>query len=112
MHTFHAFSPDSIEDYEGLYGKEYEAAKERRADAIIDRLERACFPGLRDAIEFREVRQNHFLVNPLLGNFGQFFCSFAVLGVGCVCVVYLGTASIFFTVLHRLAVLWYRAYRL
>lgn len=55
MHTFHAFSPDTIEDYEGLGQKEYNALKERRADAIIDRLERACFPGLRNAITFREV---------------------------------------------------------
>jgi hypothetical protein len=56
MHTFHAFSPDTIEDYEGLSAQEYDALKERRADAIIDRLERACFPGLRDAIVFREAR--------------------------------------------------------
>ena len=55
MHTFHAFSPDTVEDYEGLSQKEYDALKEKRADAIIDRLERACFPGLRDAITFREV---------------------------------------------------------
>lgn len=56
MHTFHAFSPDTIEGYEGMSAEEYQTLKERRADAIIDRLERACFPGLRDAIEFREVR--------------------------------------------------------
>jgi hypothetical protein len=58
MHTFHAFSPDTIKDYEGLGSQEYNSLKERRADAIIDRLERACFPGLRDAIEFREVRMH------------------------------------------------------
>eukprot|EP00892_Ulva_mutabilis_P008902 jgi/Ulvmu1/6384/UM003_0012.1 len=54
-HTFHAFAQDSIEDYVGLSREEYEALKESRADAIIDRLEAAVFPGLRKSITFREV---------------------------------------------------------
>lgn len=54
-HTFHAFAQDSIEDYVGLSREEYEELKDRRADAIIDRLEAAVFPGLRSCITFREV---------------------------------------------------------
>jgi hypothetical protein len=56
MHTFHAFAPEVIDEYDGLSGAEYRERKEARADAIIDRLEKAAFPGLRDAIVFREVR--------------------------------------------------------
>lgn len=56
-HTFHAFAPDWIEGYKGLGGAEYQAAKEAAADEIIDRLEAACFPGLRNAIVLREVRR-------------------------------------------------------
>jgi phytoene dehydrogenase-like protein len=56
FHTFHAFAPEYIDDYKGLTGKEYTTLKEKRADEIIDRLAAAVFPGLRDAIVFREVR--------------------------------------------------------
>ena len=55
-HTFHAFAPEFIEEYRGVKGAEYRQLKERRADEIVERLEKAVFPGLRDAIVFREVR--------------------------------------------------------
>jgi prolycopene isomerase len=55
FHTFHTFAPEYMDDYKGLTGKQYTALKEARADDIIDRLEAAAFPGLRDAIVFREV---------------------------------------------------------
>ena len=54
MHTFHTFAPEWIDEYKGLKGAEYQAAKERNADEIITRLE-AVFPGLRAAIDFKEV---------------------------------------------------------
>jgi prolycopene isomerase len=54
-HTFHAFAPEFIVEYQGLSAKEYQALKEKHADEIIDHLEAAAFPGLRDAIVFREV---------------------------------------------------------
>jgi prolycopene isomerase len=54
-HTFHAFAPEYIDDYRGLSGEAYRTLKEKHADEIIDRLEAAAFPGLRDAIVFREV---------------------------------------------------------
>ena len=40
---------------QGMSPEEYEAQKERVADEICKRLE-ALWPGLRAAIEFREVR--------------------------------------------------------
>ena len=55
-HTFHAFAPEFVSEYAGLSRKEYKERKEAHADEIIDRLEAAAFPGLRDAIVFREVR--------------------------------------------------------
>ena len=56
FHTFHAFAPEYIDQYKGLSGKEYTDLKEKHADEIIDRLEAAVFPGLRESIVFREVR--------------------------------------------------------
>lgn len=39
-----------------MTNEEYVARKEAHADDMIDRLEARCFPGLRAAIRYREVR--------------------------------------------------------
>ncbi|CAI9097540.1 OLC1v1033995C3 [Oldenlandia corymbosa var. corymbosa] len=54
-HILHIFTTSSIEDWEGLSVKDYEAKKELIADKIIGRLENKLFPGLKSAIVFKEV---------------------------------------------------------
>ncbi|XP_038903754.1 prolycopene isomerase, chloroplastic isoform X2 [Benincasa hispida] len=54
-HILHIFTTSSIEDWEGLSRKEYEAKKELIADEIITRLEKKLFPGLKSSIDFMEV---------------------------------------------------------
>jgi len=55
-HVVHAFTADFMDAWQGLDAAEYEARKEAAADAIIARLERALgAPGLRDAIELKEI---------------------------------------------------------
>ncbi|KDP36072.1 hypothetical protein JCGZ_08716 [Jatropha curcas] len=54
-HILHIFTTSSIEDWEGLSPKDYEAKKELVADEIISRLEKKLFPGLRSSISFMEV---------------------------------------------------------
>ncbi|GMY14387.1 prolycopene isomerase, chloroplastic [Fagus crenata] len=54
-HILHIFTTSSIEDWEGLPRKDYEAKKELVADEIIRRLETKLFPGLRSSIVFMEV---------------------------------------------------------
>ncbi|XP_010553409.1 PREDICTED: prolycopene isomerase, chloroplastic [Tarenaya hassleriana] len=54
-HILHIFTTSSIEDWEGLPPKEYEAKKEVVAADIIKRLEEKLFPGLSSSIEFMEV---------------------------------------------------------
>ncbi|KAI5679680.1 hypothetical protein M9H77_00907 [Catharanthus roseus] len=54
-HILHVFTTSSIEDWEGLSRKDYEAKKEAVADRIISRLEKKLFPGLKSAILFKEV---------------------------------------------------------
>ncbi|KAL3535997.1 hypothetical protein ACH5RR_004458 [Cinchona calisaya] len=54
-HILHIFTTSSIEDWEGLSRKDYEAKKELVADKIITRLEKKLFPGLKSAIVFKEV---------------------------------------------------------
>ncbi|XP_015900380.1 prolycopene isomerase, chloroplastic [Ziziphus jujuba] len=54
-HILHIFTTSSIEDWEGLSPKDYEAKKELVADEIIKRLEKKLFPGLMSSIVFREV---------------------------------------------------------
>eukprot|EP00878_Enallax_costatus_P016763 GHUV01017592.1.p1 GENE.GHUV01017592.1~~GHUV01017592.1.p1 ORF type:complete len:376 (+),score=69.89 GHUV01017592.1:491-1618(+) len=53
-HIIHAFTPDWIDAWQGMSPEKYELQKERVADEICNRLE-ALWPGLRGAIEFREV---------------------------------------------------------
>ncbi|PIA59734.1 hypothetical protein AQUCO_00400557v1 [Aquilegia coerulea] len=54
-HILHIFTTSSIEDWQGLPQKEYEAKKELVADGIISRLEKKLFPGLKSSIVFKEV---------------------------------------------------------
>ncbi|KAL5742001.1 hypothetical protein ACOSP7_028733 [Xanthoceras sorbifolium] len=54
-HIFHIFTTSSIEDWEGLSRKDYDAKKERVADEIISRLEKKLFPGLKESIVFKEI---------------------------------------------------------
>ncbi|KAH0913545.1 hypothetical protein HID58_036866 [Brassica napus] len=54
-HILHIFTTSSIEDWEGLTPKEYEAKKEEVAAGIIQRLEKKLFPGLSSSITFKEV---------------------------------------------------------
>nr|XP_043637711.1 prolycopene isomerase, chloroplastic [Erigeron canadensis] len=54
-HILHIFTTSSIEDWQGLSTKDYEAKKELIADKIICRLEQKLFPGLKSSIEFKEV---------------------------------------------------------
>ncbi|KAK3001982.1 hypothetical protein RJ639_021724, partial [Escallonia herrerae] len=54
-HILHIFTTSSIEDWQGLPQKGYEAKKELAADKIISRLEEKIFPGLKSSIVFKEV---------------------------------------------------------
>ncbi|KAJ6778565.1 hypothetical protein OIU74_002369 [Salix koriyanagi] len=54
-HILHIFTTSSIEDWEGLSTKDYEAKKKVVADEIISRLEKKLFPGIRSSIAFIEV---------------------------------------------------------
>ncbi|XVF07484.1 hypothetical protein REPUB_Repub06bG0143100 [Reevesia pubescens] len=54
-HILHIFTTSSIEDWEGLSPKDYEAKKELIAEQIIARLEKKLFPGLKSSIVFKEV---------------------------------------------------------
>ena len=56
-HIVHAFTPDWIDAWQDLSPDEYERKKDEVADALCKRLE-AVFPGLTDAITFREVRSS------------------------------------------------------
>lgn len=54
-HILHIFTTAWMDDWEGLSPAEYAAKKNAVADVIIARLEKTLFPGLRDAITFKEV---------------------------------------------------------
>lgn len=54
-HILHIFTTSSIEDWEGLSTKDYEAKKKVAADEIISRLEKKLFPRIRSSIAFMEV---------------------------------------------------------
>ncbi|BAZ49028.1 phytoene dehydrogenase-related protein [Nostoc sp. NIES-4103] len=53
-HIIHAFTPHSIDDWQGLSANEYEMKKEKIAWQIIDRLEK-IFPGLDAGLDYLEV---------------------------------------------------------
>ncbi|KAM7499988.1 hypothetical protein LguiA_024402 [Lonicera macranthoides] len=54
-HILHIFTTSSIEDWQGLSQKDYEAKKELVADKIISRLENKLFSGLKSSVVFKEV---------------------------------------------------------
>jgi prolycopene isomerase len=54
QHIIHAFTPDWINNWQGLSASEYEAKKEAAAWRIIDRLEK-IFPGLDAGLDYLEV---------------------------------------------------------
>ncbi|XP_031274353.1 prolycopene isomerase, chloroplastic-like [Pistacia vera] len=54
-HILHIFTTSSIEDWQGMSQKDYNAKKELVADEIISRLEKKLFPGLKKSIVFKEV---------------------------------------------------------
>ena len=53
-HIIHAFTPNWIDDWQGMSASEYEAKKEAAAWQIIDRLEK-IFPGLDAGLDYLEV---------------------------------------------------------
>ncbi|MDH6055231.1 carotenoid isomerase [Umezakia ovalisporum] len=53
-HIIHAFTPQWIDDWQGLSPSKYEAKKEAAAWQIIDRLEK-IFPGLDAGLDYLEV---------------------------------------------------------
>ncbi|MDZ7960661.1 MAG: carotene isomerase [Aulosira sp. DedQUE10] len=53
-HIIHAFTPDWIDNWQGLTEHEYEARKEAAAWGVIDRLEQ-IFPGLNAGLDYLEV---------------------------------------------------------
>ncbi|WP_017655590.1 carotenoid isomerase [Fortiea contorta] len=53
-HIIHAFTPDWIDNWQGLTESEYDAKKEAVAGQIIDRLER-IFPGLDAGLDYLEA---------------------------------------------------------
>lgn len=54
-HILHIFTTAWMDDWEGFTPAEYVAKKDAIADVIVTRLEKTLFPGLRDAITFKEV---------------------------------------------------------
>ncbi|PNH03626.1 Prolycopene isomerase, chloroplastic [Tetrabaena socialis] len=71
-HIVHAFTPDWIDNWQGMETDEYEAAKEKLADELCERLE-ALWPGLRAAITFREIgtpRTHRRYLNRVDGTYG------------------------------------------
>lgn len=97
-HILHAFTPDWIENWQGLSSSEYEQKKEEAAGRIIERLEKS-FPGLDAGLDYLEVgtprTHRRFLGradgtygpiprNKLLGLLGMPFNRTAISGLYCV----------------------------
>jgi prolycopene isomerase len=53
-HIIHAFTPDWIDNWQGMSAKEYNYKKEQAAGEIINRLER-IFPGLDAGLDYMQV---------------------------------------------------------
>lgn len=54
-HVLHIFTSAWIDDWKGLSQKDYNIKKEAVADEIVSRLEKTLFPGLKEAVTFKEV---------------------------------------------------------
>ncbi|MGI0482825.1 carotenoid isomerase [Geminocystis sp. CENA526] len=71
-HIIHAFTPSSIEYWEGLSGKQYEYKKEESAGRLIERLE-TIFPGLDAGLDYMEIgtpRTHRKFLNRINGTYG------------------------------------------
>ena len=71
-HIVHAFTPSSMEQWQGLTPAEYRAKKQADADLLIGRLE-AILPGLKGAIRHREVgtpRSHRRFLGRMGGSYG------------------------------------------
>ncbi|MEI2577567.1 carotenoid isomerase [Scytonema sp. PRP1] len=53
-HIIHAFTPEWIDDWQGLSAREYQEKKQEAARRIVDRLEK-IFPGLNAGLDYLEV---------------------------------------------------------
>ncbi len=71
-HIIHTFTPNSVEDWQGLSSKEYQQKKEAAAGKLIKRLEQ-IFPGLDAALDYMEIgtpRTHRRFLNRLDGSYG------------------------------------------
>ncbi|KAF5843654.1 carotenoid isomerase [Dunaliella salina] len=71
-HIVHAFTPDWIDNWQGLSVQDYEAKKEEVSAQFIDRLD-AVFPGLKQGVVFKEVgtpRTHRRFLNRNAGTYG------------------------------------------
>jgi prolycopene isomerase len=71
-HIVHAFTPSSMEHWQGLTPAAYQAKKQADADRLIGRLE-AILPGLKGAIRHREVgtpRSHRRFLGRMGGSYG------------------------------------------
>ena len=71
-HTIHAFTPSSIEYWQGLSAKQYIYKKEEAAGRVIERLE-AIFPGLDVSLDYMEIgtpRSHQRYLNRTNGTYG------------------------------------------
>jgi prolycopene isomerase len=71
-HIVHAFTPSSMEHWQGLTPAEYRAKKQADSDRLIGRLE-AILPGLKGAIRHREVgtpRSHRRFLGRMGGSYG------------------------------------------
>ena len=71
-HIIHTFTPNWVEDWQGLSQGEYEQKKEAAAGKIIERLEQ-IFPGLDAALDYMEVgtpRTHRRFLNRANGTYG------------------------------------------
>ncbi|MBW4664193.1 MAG: carotene isomerase [Chroococcus sp. CMT-3BRIN-NPC107] len=71
-HIIHTFTPNSVEDWQGLNQCEYQQKKEAAAGKLIKRLEQ-IFPGLDEALDYMEIgtpRTHRRFLNRQDGSYG------------------------------------------
>lgn len=71
-HIIHAFTPDWVENWQGLSAQDYQVQKQAAADRLVHRLE-AIFPGLEQALDYQEVgtpRTHRRFLNRQDGTYG------------------------------------------